>query len=134
ASACVRGRTVSEVKAWPADADRRAIGASGGSEVGGQTAGRAAGSCAVGTASFATGGASRSAPRRAGIVAGLRARRPEGLAANRGDGNLQPLHFAMGAAGGEALGAQRIDAGIDAGFLAMDIYRFDGADAQQRAA
>ncbi|MBN8799356.1 MAG: dioxygenase, partial [Stenotrophomonas nitritireducens] len=25
------------------------------------------------------------------------------------------------------LGAQRIDAGIDMGFLAMDIYRFDGA-------
>ncbi|MFS2045308.1 dioxygenase, partial [Stenotrophomonas geniculata] len=24
-------------------------------------------------------------------------------------------------------GARRIDAGIDAGFLAMDLYRFDGA-------
>jgi 4,5-DOPA dioxygenase extradiol len=32
----------------------------------------------------------------------------------------------MGAAGDDRLGAQRIDAGIDAGLLAMDIYRFDG--------
>lgn len=45
------------------------------------------------------------------------------------DEHFQPLHFAMGAAGGEQLGAQRIDAGIDAGMLAMDIYRFDGAAA-----
>ncbi|MFO3707455.1 dioxygenase, partial [Xanthomonas codiaei] len=29
-------------------------------------------------------------------------------------------------AGSEQLGAQRIDAGIDQGFLAMDLYRFDG--------
>jgi len=42
------------------------------------------------------------------------------------DEHFQPLHFALGAAGGEVLGAQRIDAGIDAGMLAMDIYRFDG--------
>ena len=42
------------------------------------------------------------------------------------DEHLLPLHFAMGAAGTERLGAQRIDAGIDMGFLAMDIYRFDG--------
>jgi 4,5-DOPA dioxygenase extradiol len=42
------------------------------------------------------------------------------------DEHFQPLHFALGAAGGELLGAQRIDAGIDAGMLAMDIYRFDG--------
>jgi len=59
---------------------------------------------------------------------------PHAVQAHPSDEHLQPLHFAMGAAGGEALGAQRIDAGIDAGFLAMDIYRFDGADAQQRAA
>jgi len=43
------------------------------------------------------------------------------------DEHLQPLHFAMGAAGGPELGARRIDAGVDMGFLAMDIYRFDGA-------
>lgn len=40
--------------------------------------------------------------------------------------HLLPLFFAMGAAGA-ALGAQRIDAGVDLGFLAMDLYRFDGA-------
>lgn len=40
------------------------------------------------------------------------------------DEHLLPLHFAAGAAGGDALHAQRIDAGIDAGFLAMDVYRF----------
>jgi 4,5-DOPA dioxygenase extradiol len=34
------------------------------------------------------------------------------------------LFVALGAAG--AMGATRIDAGIDLGFLAMDIYRFDG--------
>lgn len=45
------------------------------------------------------------------------------------DEHLQPLHFAIGAAGEGALGAQRIDAGIDMGMLAMDIYRFDGAGA-----
>jgi 4,5-DOPA dioxygenase extradiol len=32
----------------------------------------------------------------------------------------------MGAAGEGGFGARRIDAGIDAGFLAMDLY-FDGA-------
>ncbi|MFC7520249.1 dioxygenase [Xanthomonas populi] len=37
-----------------------------------------------------------------------------------------PVYVAMGAAGDHRLGAQRIDAGIDAGLLAMDIYRFDG--------
>ena len=42
------------------------------------------------------------------------------------DEHLLPLYFAMGAAGSDELGAQRIDAGIDMGFLAMDIYRFDG--------
>lgn len=46
--------------------------------------------------------------------------------AHPSDEHLLPLYFAMGAAGGEALGARRIDAGIDMGILAMDIYRFDG--------
>ncbi|MGC1548711.1 MAG: class III extradiol ring-cleavage dioxygenase [Rhodanobacter sp.] len=40
------------------------------------------------------------------------------------DEHLLPLYVALGAAG-EAAKAQRIDAGIDLGFLAMDIYRFD---------
>ena len=52
---------------------------------------------------------------------------PHAERAHPTDEHLQPLHFAMGAAGGPALGATRIDAGIDAGLLAMDIYRFDGA-------
>ena len=59
---------------------------------------------------------------------------PHAAQAHPTDEHLQPLHFAMGAAGGDALGAQRIDAGIDAGFLAMDIYRFDGGDAAQAPA
>lgn len=42
------------------------------------------------------------------------------------DEHLLPLYVAMGA-GGTPMRAQRIDAGIDMGFLAMDIYRFDGA-------
>ncbi len=40
------------------------------------------------------------------------------------DEHLLPLYVALGAAGDGAW-AQRIDAGIDLGFLAMDIYRFD---------
>lgn len=40
------------------------------------------------------------------------------------DEHLLPLFVALGAAGIEAR-AQRIDAGIDRGLLAMDIYRFD---------
>jgi 4,5-DOPA dioxygenase extradiol len=40
------------------------------------------------------------------------------------DEHLLPLFVALGAAGDNAR-AQRIDAGIDMGFLAMDIYRFD---------
>lgn len=40
------------------------------------------------------------------------------------DEHLLPLFVALGAAGPEAH-AQRIDAGIDLGFLAMDIYRFN---------
>lgn len=40
------------------------------------------------------------------------------------DEHLLPLFVALGAAG-ERPRVQRIDAGIDLGFLAMDIYRFD---------
>lgn len=40
------------------------------------------------------------------------------------DEHLLPLFFALGAAG-DGAHAQRIDAGIDLGFLAMDIYRFN---------
>ena len=40
------------------------------------------------------------------------------------DEHLLPLFVALGAAGANAR-AQRIDAGIDMGLLAMDIYRFD---------
>lgn len=58
-----------------------------------------------------------------------RARAPHAAQAHPTDEHLQPLHFAMGAAGGDVLGAQRIDAGVDGGFLAMDIYRFDGMGA-----
>ena len=42
------------------------------------------------------------------------------------DEHLLPLFVALGAAGAQA-SAQRIDAGIDLGLLAMDIYRFDAA-------
>lgn len=52
---------------------------------------------------------------------------PFAVQAHPTDEHLLPLHFAMGAAGTGALGAQRIDAGIDMGMLAMDIYRFNGA-------
>lgn len=54
---------------------------------------------------------------------------PHAALAHPTDEHLQPLHFAVGAAGPGALGARRIEAGIDAGMLAMDIYRFDGASA-----
>lgn len=43
------------------------------------------------------------------------------------DEHLLPLFVALGAAG-ERAAAQRLDAGVDLGFLAMDIYRFDTAD------
>ena len=42
------------------------------------------------------------------------------------DEHLLPLFVALGAAG-EGARAQRLDAGIDLGILAMDIYRFDTA-------
>jgi 4,5-DOPA dioxygenase extradiol len=51
---------------------------------------------------------------------------PHAERAHPTDEHLQPLHFALGAASGEAFTAQLLDAGIDMGFLAMDIYRFDG--------
>ncbi len=44
------------------------------------------------------------------------------------DEHFLPLYVALGAAG-EGAHAERIDAGIDLGFLAMDIYRFDGVGA-----
>lgn len=56
-----------------------------------------------------------------------RAQAPGAVQAHPSDEHLQPLHFAIGAAGEGRLGARRIDAGIDAGMLAMDLYRFDGA-------
>ncbi|RDS85539.1 DODA-type extradiol aromatic ring-opening family dioxygenase [Dyella psychrodurans] len=44
------------------------------------------------------------------------------------DEHFLPLYVALGAAG-EHTNAQRIDAGVDLGFLAMDIYRFDTQEA-----
>lgn len=44
------------------------------------------------------------------------------------DEHFLPLYVALGASG-EHTNAQRIDAGIDLGFLAMDIYRFDTQEA-----
>jgi 4,5-DOPA dioxygenase extradiol len=44
------------------------------------------------------------------------------------DEHFLPLYVALGAAG-ETFEATRIDAGVDHGFLAMDIYRFDSAPA-----
>ncbi|MFT4248864.1 MAG: class III extradiol ring-cleavage dioxygenase [Pseudomonas sp.] len=74
---------------------------------------------------------------RADDVAALldyRRQAPQAERAHPTDEHLLPLYFAIGAAGGATLGAQRIDAGIDMGFLAMDIYRFDGTPARERAA
>ncbi len=59
---------------------------------------------------------------------------PFAVQAHPTDEHLLPLYFAMGAAGADRLGAQRIDAGIDMGFLAMDIYRFDGVAPRPEAA
>ncbi|GLQ49718.1 dioxygenase [Dyella flava] len=49
------------------------------------------------------------------------------------DEHLLPLYVALGAAG-EHVAAKRIDAGVDLGFLAMDIYRFDMHEAAVTAA
>jgi 4,5-DOPA dioxygenase extradiol len=49
------------------------------------------------------------------------------------DEHLLPLYVALGAAGPQAR-ARRLDAGVDLGFLAMDIYRFDDAAASVPAA
>ncbi|GLQ90384.1 dioxygenase [Dyella flagellata] len=46
--------------------------------------------------------------------------------AHPSDEHLLPLYIALGAAG-EHFQGERIDAGIDLGFLAMDSYRFDSA-------
>lgn len=54
---------------------------------------------------------------------------PDAERAHPTEEHLLPLFFAMGAAGEGDMGAQRIEAGIELGFLAMDIYRFDGQPA-----
>lgn len=59
---------------------------------------------------------------------------PQAERAHPTDEHLLPLYFAMGAAGSDTLGATRIDAGIDMGMLAMDIYRFDGTTTIEKAA
>lgn len=53
-----------------------------------------------------------------------RAQAPFAQRAHPTEEHLLPLFVALGAAGANAH-AQRIDAGIDMGLLAMDIYRFD---------
>lgn len=54
-----------------------------------------------------------------------RKRAPFAQHAHPTDEHLLPLFFALGAAGADAEAvATRLDAGIDLGFLAMDIYRF----------
>jgi 4,5-DOPA dioxygenase extradiol len=63
----------------------------------------------------------------AGDIAALldyRRQAPFAERAHPTDEHLLPLFVALGAAGANAH-AQRIDAGIDMGLLAMDIYRFD---------
>lgn len=59
---------------------------------------------------------------------------PFAVEAHPSDEHLLPIHVAMGAAGSATLNAQRIDAGINDGVLAMDIYRFDGLKANGAAA
>jgi 4,5-DOPA dioxygenase extradiol len=62
-----------------------------------------------------------------------RRRAPHAAQAHPTDEHWQPIYVALGAAG-ERFRATRIDAGIDLGFLAMDIYRFDDAAPAQAAA
>jgi 4,5-DOPA dioxygenase extradiol len=71
----------------------------------------------------------------AGDVAAMldyRRQAPGAERAHPTDEHWQPIYVAMGAAG-EAFRATRIDAGIDLGFLAMDLYRFDDAQPAQAA-
>ncbi|MFA5685440.1 MAG: class III extradiol ring-cleavage dioxygenase [Lysobacteraceae bacterium] len=42
------------------------------------------------------------------------------------DEHLQPLYFALGAGGGDLLGAERLDIGAAREALAMDVYCFEG--------
>ena len=51
---------------------------------------------------------------------------PGAARAHPTDEHLLPLYVALGAAG-EHVDGQRIDAGIELGFMAMDIYRFESA-------
>ncbi|MDE2307772.1 MAG: dioxygenase [Xanthomonadaceae bacterium] len=60
----------------------------------------------------------------AGALLDYRRQAPFAERAHPTDEHLLPLFVALGAAGADAH-AQRIDAGIDLGLLAMDIYRFD---------
>lgn len=53
--------------------------------------------------------------------------------AHPSDEHLLPLFVAWGA-GGHGARSKRLDAGIDLGFLAMDIYRFDDGETSRRAA
>lgn len=53
--------------------------------------------------------------------------------AHPSDEHLMPLFVALGA-GGQDTRSERLDAGVDLGFLAMDIYRFDSAGPFRRAA
>lgn len=61
-----------------------------------------------------------------GALLDYRRQAPFAERAHPTDEHLLPLYVALGAAGEHTEG-QRIDAGIDLGFLAMDIYRFDTA-------
>ncbi|RDS84783.1 dioxygenase [Dyella monticola] len=63
-----------------------------------------------------------------GALLDYRRQAPGAERAHPTDEHLLPLYVALGAAG-EHIAGQRIDAGIDLGFLAMDIYRFDSAPA-----
>jgi 4,5-DOPA dioxygenase extradiol len=62
-----------------------------------------------------------------GALLDYRRQAPFAERAHPTDEHLLPLYVALGAAG-EHVTARRIDAGIDLGFLAMDIYRFDTQD------
>ena len=63
-----------------------------------------------------------------GALLDYRHQAPGATRAHPSDEHLLPLFVALGA-GGNGTRAQRIDAGIELGALAMDIYRFDAAPA-----